>query len=106
MNTHTTPQQQTIESEVDHNCKKARRLTLEDMLKIGEFRFLNIDEVVIKINRKKSTIYDWLNKHSPRYDPSFPEPVKLNDKSITWIFSEVEDWMRSKVEQTREIINP
>lgn len=101
MNSHTTVQQQTTDSDINNPRKKAYQLTADDMLKMGELRFLSIHQVAGKLDICKSTIYDWLSEKSPRFDPSFPRPIKINGKSIVWIFNEIEDWMLSKIALTR-----
>lgn len=99
----TITQQDTTALDVNLNSprKKTFQLTADDMLKMGKLRFLSIHQVAGKLDICKSTIYDWLSEKSPRYDASFPTPIKINGKSIVWIFSEVEDWMKSKVTLSR-----
>lgn len=47
----------------------------------------------------RSTIYDWMNPNSPRYDPSFPIPIKLSftGGAIAWIEQEIDEWLSSRV---------
>lgn len=59
-------------------------------------------EARLKLSR--STIYDKINPDSPRYDSSFPRPVRLgNGSAVGWVESEVEDWLRSKIEASRKL---
>ncbi|UYZ85526.1 AlpA family phage regulatory protein [Entomomonas sp. E2T0] len=62
---------------------------------------LRIKEVINKLGIGKSTIYDWLDVKSPRYDASFPKPIKLNAKSIGWLSTEIDHWLLAKVAQSR-----
>ena len=39
------------------------------------------------------------NEESPYYDPSFPKPVKIGNNRVGWLKAEVEDFIRSKLEQ-------
>lgn len=64
-------------------------------------RVLRIQQVAEKLSIGKSTIYDWLNPKSPRYDASFPKPIKLSAKSIGWLSSEVDAWLIKRVALTR-----
>lgn len=66
-----------------------------------EIRILRIKEVAKKLSMGQSTIYDWINKKSPRYDKTFPKPIKLSSKSIGWLSTEIDAWLLAKVEQTR-----
>lgn len=66
-----------------------------------ELRVLRILQVVEKLSIGKSTIYDWLNPKSPRYDETFPKPFKLGGKAIGWLSSEVDAWLLNRVALTR-----
>lgn len=66
-----------------------------------ELRVLRIQQVAEKLSIGKSTIYDWLNEKSPRYDSTFPKPIKLSAKSIGWLSSEIEAWLLNRVALTR-----
>lgn len=66
-----------------------------------ELRVLRIQQVAEKLSIGKSTIYDWLNEQSPRYDNTFPKPIKLSAKSIGWLSSEIEAWLLNRVALTR-----
>ena len=48
----------------------------------------------------RSTIYDRLNPRSPRFDPSFPQPVKIGGCTC-WIASEVQAYLEEKVRESR-----
>ncbi|MBL8263105.1 MAG: AlpA family phage regulatory protein [Xanthomonadaceae bacterium] len=50
----------------------------------------------------RSMIYEFLNERSPRYDPSFPRPIKLGAHCVGWIESEVEEWIRVRMSQRTE----
>jgi prophage regulatory protein len=39
------------------------------------------------------------NEESPYYDPSFPKRVKIGNNRVGWLKAEVEDFIRSKLEQ-------
>ena len=59
-------------------------------------------EARLKLSR--STIYDKINPDSPRYDSSFPKPIRLgNGSAVGWIESEVENWLRGKIEASRKL---
>lgn len=58
-------------------------------------------EARLKLSR--STIYDKINPASPRYDAAFPKPIRLgNGSAVGWIESEVEIWLRSRIEASRK----
>lgn len=39
------------------------------------------------------------NEESPYYDPAFPKRVKIGNNRVGWLKAEVEDFIRSKLEQ-------
>jgi prophage regulatory protein len=46
----------------------------------------------------RSTIYDWMNPKSPRYNPSFPRPIRLSGGStgaVGWLSSDISRWLDS-----------
>ncbi|APC12549.1 helix-turn-helix transcriptional regulator [Providencia stuartii] len=54
---------------------------------------LRLPTVIERIGIGRSTIYDWINPTSPRYDPTFPKQKKLGKQSVGWIESEINDWL-------------
>ena len=58
-------------------------------------------EARLKLSR--STIYDKINPGSPRYDATFPKPIRLgNGSAVGWIESEVEIWLGGRIEASRK----
>jgi prophage regulatory protein len=57
---------------------------------------LRFKQMLAILNISKTNAYDRLNPKSPRYDPSFPKPVKLGPRSVGFIESEVQDWLQSR----------
>ncbi|WP_232298120.1 helix-turn-helix transcriptional regulator [Aeromonas veronii] len=51
--------------------------------------------MVIKTGISKSGIYERLNPRSDRYDERFPQPVRIGARSIGWLSSSVDEWLRS-----------
>lgn len=62
----------------------------------ANIRILRIKDVQKMIGIARSTIYDWMNENSPRYDPSFPKPLKLGKSSIGWFESKLIEWLENK----------
>lgn len=56
-------------------------------------KILRIREVVNKLGIARSTIYDWINPKSPRYDATFPKQRRLGLQSVGWLESEVDEWL-------------
>lgn len=39
--------------------------------------YIKMKDILKKLPVAESTIYDWLNPKSPRYNPDFPKPIKI-----------------------------
>lgn len=67
---------------------------------------LRLRRVVERLGISRSTIYDWMNPRSPRYDPTFPLPIKLSGSSsrgaVGWLESEICWWIDFRKTATRE----
>ena len=54
------------------------------------------------IDRKRTWIADTLNPESPKYDPTFPIPFKMDgSQTNVWVLEEVEAWVDSKIAKSR-----
>ncbi|HHR6443367.1 TPA: AlpA family phage regulatory protein [Providencia alcalifaciens] len=56
-------------------------------------KILRIRVVMDKIGISRSTIYDWLNPNSKRYDPTFPKQRRLGKQSIGWMEADIDEWL-------------
>ncbi|TMU14888.1 AlpA family phage regulatory protein [Halomonas sp. ATBC28] len=46
-----------------------------------------------KLSISRSSIYEKINPRSPRYDATFPKPIKLGAAAVGWVESEVDQWI-------------
>lgn len=58
-------------------------------------KVLRIKDLISTVGMARSTIYDRFNPKSPRYDSSFPKPIKLGLSAIGWLEHEVDEWLAS-----------
>lgn len=71
-------------------------------------RILRRRQVEARTGLARSTLYDRLNPHSPRYSPSFPKPIKLGEAggrraiAVGWIESEIDAWIESCATASRK----
>jgi prophage regulatory protein len=56
-------------------------------------RILRLKDVIKKMGISRSTIYDWLNPKSPRYDETFPKQKRLGRQSVGWLESDLNEWL-------------
>lgn len=55
-----------------------------------------------RLGLSRSTIYDKINPKSPRYDASFPKPIRLGSAAVGWLAHEVDDWLNRQIEVSRK----
>ncbi|MDR5873752.1 helix-turn-helix transcriptional regulator [Vreelandella gomseomensis] len=58
---------------------------------------LRIRQLSKKLGMSRSWIYEKINPDSPRYDPSFPKPIKLGASAIGWIEHDIDQWVMSQL---------
>ncbi|HGN1756111.1 TPA: helix-turn-helix transcriptional regulator [Proteus mirabilis] len=61
-----------------------------------DIRMLRLPAVIQRIGVARSTLYDWINPKSPRYDPTFPKQKRLGRQSVGWVESEINDWLLNR----------
>lgn len=59
----------------------------------GPGRFLRLPEVLSRTGLSRSTIYVRLEQGR------FPQPVSLGARAVGWIETEVDEWMRERIEK-------
>lgn len=60
-------------------------------------RVLRLKHVQERVGLSRSTIYDRMNPKSPRYDSTFPKPIKLGIAARGWIEAEIDAWIKSRI---------
>ncbi|WLG78937.1 AlpA family transcriptional regulator [Pseudomonas sp. FP1911] len=59
-------------------------------------RVLRLKQVLDRVGLSRSTIYDRMNPASPRYDSSFPKPIKIGSSAVGWLESSISKWIESR----------
>jgi prophage regulatory protein len=67
------------------------------------YRILRLRQVILRVGLSRSTIYDRINPKSPRYDDSFPKPIKIGASAIGWIEASIIEWIESKIAQSKAL---
>jgi prophage regulatory protein len=69
-------------------------------------KVLRCKQVMERLALSRSTIYDKLSKLSPRFDPTFPRPIRLGPNTVGWIESQLDDWLQVRITASRESDSP
>jgi len=59
-------------------------------------KILRMKQVRERLGLSRSTIYDRMNEHSPRYDATFPKPVRIGLCAVGWIEASLNDWIENR----------
>lgn len=85
----------------DSNARISMFLTEGAVMAINSsLRFLRINDVSVKIGISRSTIYDWMNERSPRYDPTFPKKIKIGkskSSGVRFLECDIDEWIENKL---------
>lgn len=63
-------------------------------------RAICMREVTLRVGRSRASIYEALNKKSPRYDAAFPVPFKLGRRTL-FVEAEIEQWLQKTIAANR-----
>lgn len=57
---------------------------------------LRLKQVQSRVGLGRSSIYSKLNRKSPHYDESFPRSIRIAEKSVGWLESEISAWITTR----------
>ena len=49
----------------------------------------------------KTTIWNKLNRQSPYFDASFPQPIRIGKRAVAWDRHEIRAWIAARKEEIR-----
>jgi prophage regulatory protein len=58
-------------------------------------RVLRRREVERRVGHSRSTLYGWIAAGE------FPRPVRIGARTVAWVESEISDWLRARVAESR-----
>ncbi len=64
-------------------------------------RLIRIKEVTSRIGIGRSTVYDWMDSKSPRFDQTFPKPIKIGPNSVAWLEQDINEWIMMRVHMVK-----
>jgi len=56
---------------------------------------LRLPGVIARTGLSRSSIYSWIA------DGKFPKPVSLGPRAVGWVVTEIEQWIRQRIEDSR-----
>lgn len=59
-------------------------------------RFIKLLELKERTTLSRSSIYNKI-----RDDDSFPQPIKLGERSVAFVEAEVDEWIKQKIAESR-----
>lgn len=62
-------------------------------------KVLRLQEVLNLLSISKSYHFAKLDKNSKQYDPTYPKPISLGERSVRYIEQEVIDWINARKEE-------
>ncbi|ELK4826546.1 TPA: helix-turn-helix transcriptional regulator [Pseudomonas aeruginosa] len=60
-------------------------------------RVLRLRHVTAQLGISRSAVYDWMDPKSPRYDSTFPKPIRLGKASIGWLLADIERFIATRI---------
>ncbi|WP_430468768.1 AlpA family phage regulatory protein [Vreelandella titanicae] len=57
---------------------------------------LRMKQMTQKLSISRSSIYEKMNPKSPRFDATFPKPIRLGAASVGWLENQVDEWLMSR----------
>jgi prophage regulatory protein len=61
-------------------------------------------QVEARTGLSRSTIYSKIHKSDKRpgeFDPEFPKPIKISERSVGWVEAEIDAWLNAQVKRAR-----
>ncbi|WP_367178098.1 helix-turn-helix transcriptional regulator [Undibacterium sp.] len=58
---------------------------------------LRVKQLAARLSISKSSIYDRINPHSPRYDSTFPKKITLSPGVVGFLQHDVDAWVQSRI---------
>ncbi|WP_278355082.1 MULTISPECIES: AlpA family phage regulatory protein [Idiomarina] len=62
-------------------------------------KVLRLQEVLDLLSISKSYHFAKLDKNSKSYDPTYPKPISVGERSVRYIEQEVIDWVNARKEE-------
>lgn len=61
-------------------------------------QLIRLKKVEEKTALKKSMVYELMARGE------FPKPIKIGDRAVAWIEREVNQWVESKIPESRQVV--
>lgn len=61
------------------------------------FIILRVKQLAARLSISKSSIYERINPHSPRYDSTFPKKITLSPGVVGFLQQDADAWIQSRI---------
>ena len=58
-------------------------------------KIIRSKELVAHLGIGRSTLYDWINPKSSRFDPTFPKKIKMGKACVGWLEEDIKIWLNN-----------
>nr|WP_298522899.1 AlpA family phage regulatory protein [uncultured Halomonas sp.] len=62
-----------------------------------QIKIIRMTDMKEKLGISRSSIYEKINPKSPRYDETFPKPIKLGLAAVGWVEDKVDEWIFNQI---------
>lgn len=63
-------------------------------------KILRLPQVIERTGLSRTTIYNRIA------DATFPKPIKLGERAVGWVDTEIDEWIQARITHTRDVITP
>ena len=64
-------------------------------------KLLRIKEVLERIGKSRTAWYNALSKKSPYFEPDAPQPIRISQRSVRWLESDIDAYIEARVLASR-----
>lgn len=81
--------------------QKTEGIHVKQLREACAIRLIRMRQLTEMLAICRSSLYEKMNPKSPRFDPSFPRPIKLGKSTIAFELSAIEQWIQQRIAQSQ-----
>ncbi|POA48328.1 AlpA family transcriptional regulator [Pseudomonas sp. MPR-ANC1] len=63
-------------------------------------KFCRLGRLMDLTGTSRTGVYEKLDKNSPRYDATFPKPIKIGACAVAFLESDIYRWMQERIDES------